>query len=78
MTKHLDLILDTEIIVSSHLDAIECDDLVKRLDICQEAKSQLLALKISWQDYLDLIEVAGVDIQDYLNITDENALVLGF
>jgi hypothetical protein len=70
--------IDTHIITSEHLSLDECEDLIKSLDICQEAKRQFMALKISWQDYLDLIECAGVDISAFLHNADDNALIMGF
>jgi len=74
----LDQFLDTHIIVADNLSPDECEDLIKRLDICQEAKRQFMSLQISWQDYLDLIECAGVDMSDFLQTADDNALIMGF
>lgn len=73
-----DDIFGVEIIPIQGISTDEINDLIKRHDICAEAKRQLLAFQISWQDYLDLLECAGVNIQEYLNITNENALILGF
>jgi len=73
-----DEVMGIEIIPVSNISPDEINDLIKRHDICMEAKRQLLSLQISWQDYLDLIECAGVNIQEYLNISDNNALILGF
>jgi hypothetical protein len=74
----LDQLLDTHIIVANNLSPDECEDLIKRLDICQEAKRQFMSLQISWQDYLDLIECAGVDISEFLHNADNNAFIMGF
>ncbi|MBO1055959.1 MAG: hypothetical protein HEQ27_05285 [Dolichospermum sp. JUN01] len=74
----LDQCIDTHIITVDNLSSDECEDLIKRLDICQEAKRQFMSLQISWQDYLDLIECAGVDISQFLHNADNNALIMGF
>jgi|688.fasta_scaffold53938_6 hypothetical protein len=74
----LDQCIDTHIITVDNLSSDECEDLIKRLDICQEAKRQFISLQISWQDYLDLIECAGVDISQFLHNADNNALIMGF
>lgn len=70
--------IETKILVTTDLSLDECDDLIKRLDICQEAKNLFMSLEISWQDYLDLIESAGVDMSDFLQTADDNALIMGF
>lgn len=74
----LDQCIDTHIITVDNLSSDECEDLIKRLDICQEAKRQFISLQISWQDYLDLIECAGVDISEFLHNADNNAFIMGF
>ena len=73
-----DSVMGIEIIPVCGISPTEIDDLIKQHDICMEAKRQLLDFKISWQDYLDLIECAGVNIQEYLTTSDNNALILGF
>jgi len=70
--------IETEIFITTDLSSDECDDLIKRLDICQEAKRLFMSLEISWEDYLDLIESAGVDMSDFLQTADDNALIMGF
>ncbi|MBJ7295796.1 MAG: hypothetical protein JHC73_05600 [Dolichospermum sp.] len=70
--------IETQILVTTDLSPDECDDLIKRLDICQEAKKLLMSLEISWDDYLDLIESAGVDMTDFLQTADDNAFAMGF
>lgn len=70
--------LETQILVTTDLSPDECDDLIKRLDICQEAKKLLMSLEISWEDYLDLIESAGVNMSDFLQTADDNAFAMGF
>lgn len=73
-----DDVMGIDIIPITGISPEEINDLIKRHDICMEAKNQFLAQKISWQDYLDLIECAGVNMQEYLSTADDNALTLGF
>lgn len=49
-----------------------------RLNNCQQALSNLLDCEISWQDYLDILQSNGVDMDDYLNISHENIISCGF
>ena len=72
----LDAILDTEIVLVSGSPA-DIDDLIARLDICHSAKSELVEGRISWADYLNLIESA-IDVDEYLEICEDNASVMGF
>lgn len=74
----INYVLDLEIIPNKGVTSQEISDLIKRYDICMEAKRQLLSFKISWHDYLDLIECAGVNVDEYLTTANENSLVLGF
>jgi hypothetical protein len=74
----LEACIDTKILVTTDLSPEECDDLINRLDICQEAKKLLMSLEISWEDYLDLIESAGVNMSDFLQTADDNAFAMGF
>jgi hypothetical protein len=55
----------------------DIDDLIARLDICRSAQSELVEGRISWTDYLDLIESA-TDIDEYLNVCEDNATFMGF
>lgn len=76
MGNSLDTILGTEILLVSGSPA-DIDDLIARLDICHSAKSELVEGRISWTDYLDLIELA-TDVDEYLDICEDNASVMGF
>ena len=72
----LDAILGTEILLVSGSPA-DINDLVARLDICRSAQSELVEGRISWADYLNLIESA-IDVDEYLDTCEDNATFMGF
>lgn len=55
----------------------DIDDLIARLDICHTAQSKLVEGRITFSDYLGLIEVA-IDVDEYLGICEDNASIMGF
>lgn len=42
------------------------------------ALDDLLDFKIGWQDYLDIVQSEGVNMEDYLGIAEENFISIGF
>lgn len=50
----------------------EIDYLIKQEYTANQAISSFLAHKISWQDCLDILEICGVDIDEYLIQADNN------
>ncbi|BAU65662.1 hypothetical protein STA3757_30510 [Stanieria sp. NIES-3757] len=45
-----------------------------RLDICREALDAFLAQEITFEEYLDLLKTAEVNIDDYLINTEQNLI----
>lgn len=52
-------------------------ELLIQLDICSKALNQLLRGQITLEDYLDILEFYGMDIEDYGSITDSNLVLFG-
>ena len=44
----------------------------------RNALDALLAFKISWHDYLDILESEGVDMEEYLDLAEQNTISAGF
>jgi len=72
----LDAVLGTEILLVSGSPA-DINDLIAKLDICHSAQAELVEGRISWTDYLDLIESA-TNIDEYLETCEDNATFMGF
>lgn len=52
-------------------------NLVRKLDRCSRALNSLMETKISWQDYLDVLQTEGIQMDDYINIAHENVIRCG-
>jgi hypothetical protein len=71
-------LIKCEIVIVPQVSASEISDLIKREEITSLANLRLAKGEISFQDYLDCLEIAAVDIDEYLQITDTNCLLAGF
>lgn len=74
----LDKIIGTEIFVAHFLTDDEIQDLIAREEITSLATEKFIKGVISFSDFLDYLEVAGVSIDNFLVTADENAMALGF
>lgn len=63
--------LDLEISLG-RLDAGEADYLIQKLSVANLALSHFMAGKISFADYLDILETCGIGIDNYLIQVEEN------
>ena len=55
----------------------EINYLVKQQEVSSLALDRFLGDQISWNDYLDVLEVCNVDVDDYLQTMDDNfALIM--
>lgn len=55
----------------------EINYLVKQQEVSSLALDRFLGGQISWNDYLDVLEVCNVDVDDYLQTMDDNfALIM--
>lgn len=67
-----------EILLVPNTSPEEINDLIKREEICYLAHTRFAKGEISFQDYLDCLEVAGVCIDEYLPVVNENCMLAGF
>jgi hypothetical protein len=67
-----------EILIVPQTSDEEISDLIKREEITYLANSRLANGEISFQDYLDCLEVAGVNIDEYLPLVDTNCRLAGY
>lgn len=68
----LSQITGTEILLSENLTPEETAHLIDRLEVTRLANEKFCKGEISFADYLDCLEVAEVDIDDYLIGVEEN------
>ncbi|MGB3757277.1 MAG: hypothetical protein WBA07_13035 [Rivularia sp. (in: cyanobacteria)] len=55
----------------------EINYLVRQEEVSNLALDRFLSGQISWSDYLDVLEVCNVDVDDYLQTADDNfALIM--
>ncbi|HYX18774.1 MAG TPA: hypothetical protein VE944_31280 [Nostoc sp.] len=73
----LDLI-KCEIFLTPQVSQEEISNLIKREEITSLANTRFAKGEISFQDYLDCLEVAGVCIDEYLPIVNANCQLAGF
>jgi hypothetical protein len=74
----IDQLLSFDIVLVNHPDNDEINNLIKREEICSLAKTQFIKGEISFQDFLDCLEVAEISIDEYLPILNENCRMDGF
>jgi hypothetical protein len=74
----LEKIIGTEIVVAHRLTKDEADDLVAKEEVASLATKQFIAGEISLSDFLECMELAGVEVDNFLVVADQNAQVLGF
>ncbi|MDZ7953331.1 hypothetical protein [Nostoc sp. DedQUE09] len=66
-----------EIILVPQVSQEEISDLIKREEITSLANSRFAKGEISFQDYIDCLEVVGVCIDDYLLTVENNLTIAG-
>jgi hypothetical protein len=68
----LNQILELEIQIASPMETEESQYLIKQLETAELAKDKFLKNQISFQDYIDILEVCNIDIDDYLITLEDN------
>ncbi|MBD2360052.1 hypothetical protein H6G36_02360 [Anabaena minutissima FACHB-250] len=71
-------LIKCEILIVPQTSEEEISDLIKREEISYLANLRLAKGEISFQDYLDCLELAGVNIDEYLPIVDTNCRLAGY
>jgi hypothetical protein len=71
-------LIKCEILLVPNTSQEEINDLIKREEITYLANTRLANGEISFQDYLDCLEVAGVNIDEYLPVINTSFQIAGF
>lgn len=62
------------IIPAGKISQEEIKNLVKREEVASLALKRFLAAQISFRDYLEILELCKVDIDDYLETVENNCV----
>jgi hypothetical protein len=65
-------ILSTEVFVCAGTERAEADHLFKQMEVSELALKRFLDQEISFSDYCEILELCGVDIDDFLITLEEN------
>jgi hypothetical protein len=71
-------LIKCEILLVPQASPEEISDLIKREEITYLANLKFTKGEISFQDYLDCLEIAGVCIDEYLPVVNTNCMLAGF
>lgn len=71
-------LIKCEILIVPQVSQEEISNLIKREEITHLASTRFASGEISFQDYLDCLEIAGVCIDEYLPVIDTNCMLAGF
>jgi hypothetical protein len=72
----IEAILQSEIILVRPCNE-EVTHLIKQLEIAEMATAKFTKGEISFSDFLELMELAEVDIDEYLGVVETNLLEVG-
>jgi hypothetical protein len=70
-------LIKCEIFLATQASQEEISDLIKREEIAHLANARFTKGEISFQDYIDCLEVAEVCIDDYLLTVENNLTTAG-
>ncbi len=56
----------------------EIEDLIKREELASLARERFLAGQITFDEFLNFLEIAQINIDDFLIVQDTNAMQMGF
>lgn len=73
----IETILQPEIILMRSICNQEATHLIKQMEVAQTATDKFIKGEISFSDFLELMELAEVDIDEYLGIVEANLLEVG-
>ncbi|WP_138500898.1 hypothetical protein [Nostoc sp. PA-18-2419] len=68
----LEDILQLRIVTTEGMSESESLKLIEQLECAELAQKRFIEGSISFEDYLDILELCEVDIDDYLEIVEEN------
>ena len=75
---NIDDVIGVHIITVPNMSDDEINDLIKREEVVSLAKEKFTKGEITFQDFLDCLEVAEVNIDEFLGIANSNAHAMGF
>ena len=70
-------IIETEIIIIQGISPEEIDDLIKKHEACHDAKISLMKGNISWDDYIDILAFSNLEIDEFLDEANNDAILMG-
>lgn len=70
-------ILNLQIITTPGMSFDECDHLIKQLECANLAKIAFIAGNISLADYCDILELCGVNVDEYILQIEQNLTTVG-
>lgn len=70
-------ILEPQISLFQPICREEADDLCKQLEVAQLATDRFIKGEVSYSDFLELMELAGVDIDNYALTVESNLSEIG-
>ncbi|MEH1895627.1 MAG: hypothetical protein V7K94_10075 [Nostoc sp.] len=73
----LDGILGLSIVTTERMSEIESSKLIEQLECAELAKQHFIEGAISFEDYLDILNLCEVDIDNYLITVEDNLAVAG-
>jgi hypothetical protein len=73
----LEQILTTEIYLPYQICEEEAYSLAERFEACQLAREQFMAGTLDFEAYLEILDMADIDVDEYLGIVEENLLEFG-
>ncbi|MEH1883996.1 hypothetical protein [Nostoc sp.] len=73
----LDGILGLSIVTTERMSESESSKLIEQLECAELAKQHFIEGAISFEDYLDILNLCEVDIDNYLITVEDNLAVAG-
>ena len=69
-------LLQVGVSICAKVSTEELNQLVKQEQIASLALKRFLAMEISLSDYLEILDLCSVDIDDYLQTVDDNCALI--
>lgn len=73
----IEKIFETEILLVQGISPEEIDDLIKKHEACYDAKISLMNGNISWDDYIDILAFSNLEIDEFLDEANNDAILMG-
>lgn len=73
----IEAILQPEIFLVNQVCSEEAAHLIKQLEVAKLATDKFIKAEINFDDFLELMKLSGVNIDEYLLVVEENLLSIG-